>query len=199
MIPEWALTFISGGAGAFIAAWVGAYLGFRRSKKERALDRRVGWHESAIQSLAQYEEQLDPVKKEDLPMQIKVPAALWSELRDAESRARGALRVGDLYAEGRAQVKCSSALSMSVNVVSSQWLDISAEPMIPWAELSAKAYACADLRGSLQESLKVVLELDGIVARTLGPKYRKWRKIGLLKRMLDENVRKLRGAKPRAE
>src|ERR1035437_1305730 len=109
MIPDSALTFISGSAGAFIAAWVGAYLGFRRSKKERALDRRVGWHESAIQSLAQYEEQLerlhgyslnvlvvqrardepgsvDPVKKEDLPMQIKVPAALWSELRDAESR-----------------------------------------------------------------------------------------------------------------
>lgn len=210
MIPDWALTFISGSAGAFIAAWVGAHLGFRRSKKERALDRRIEWHESTIQSIAKYEEQLerlndyfknelivqrpreklasaDPVKMEDFPVQIKAPAALWNELREAESRARGALRVGNLYVEGRTQVDCETAMSSSVNVVSSQWLDISAEPMIPWAQLGGKVYAVANLRGSLQESLKVILELDGILARILGAKYRKWLKIRLLKRMIAEN------------
>ena len=46
-------------AGAFLAAWLGAYLGFRRSRKERALDRRVGWYEMVIQTLAQYEGELE--------------------------------------------------------------------------------------------------------------------------------------------
>ncbi|EKD99143.1 MAG: hypothetical protein ACD_23C00110G0003 [uncultured bacterium] len=213
MIPDWALTFISSGAGAFVAAWFGAYVGFRRGKKERALDRRIGWHESAIQSLAQYEEQLkrlsgyfqnvlitqgrqeilasgDPNKKVDFPTHIRAPEVLWNDLREAECRARSALQVSDLYAEGRAQVECEMALSNSVNVVSGQWLDVSAEPMIPWNQLSLKASASANLRHSLQESFKLILELDGILARTLGPKYRKWKKIRIIKREIAENARK---------
>jgi len=213
MIPDWISTFASGAAGAFIAAWVGAYLGFRRSKRERALDRRIGWHESTIQSLAQYEEQLerlhgyfrnvlivqrprddsnsiDPANKIEFPTHIKVPATIWSDLRDAESSARSALRVGDIYAEGRAKVDCAVALSNSVNTVSGQWLDMSTEPLIPWAELARKVTASADLRRSLQDSLTIVLELDGILGRILGAKYRKWQQIRILKRLIAENERK---------
>ncbi len=209
MVPAWVITFISGAVGAFVAAWAGAYLGFRRSKKERALDRRVGWHEVAIQSLAQYEERLErlrahalnvlvvqgvdnrpadaaPPRPEDIPRLIKAPAILWTELAEAESRARAALRLGDLYTDGRTQLDCSVALTRSVNMVSGQWMDINPEPAIPWADLQVKAMAAATVRRSLQDSLRLVLELDGILATILGPKYRKRRALRQIERLRAE-------------
>ena len=62
-MPTWLASFSSASAGAFFAAWAGAQLGFRRVKKERALERRIGWHEETIQALAKYEEKLDRVHK----------------------------------------------------------------------------------------------------------------------------------------
>jgi hypothetical protein len=204
------LSFVTGAVGAFIAAWAGAYVGFRRGRKERALDRKLAWHEGAIQSLAQYEEQLErlrshalnflviqpsrdpsrpkpaPRAEDVVPSLFKAPAPLWIALQEAEGRARAALRLGDLYTEGRAQLDCSVALSSSVNMVASHWMDISAEPQVPWADLQVKASAAANVRRSLQESLKLVLELDGILARLLGPRYRQWRTLRQLKRLNAE-------------
>jgi hypothetical protein len=65
-------------------------------------------------------------------------------------------------------------------------MDISAEPQVPWADLQVKASAAANVRRSLQESLKLVLELDGILARLLGPRYRQWRTLRQLKRLNAE-------------
>ena len=133
-------TFLSGALGAFIAAWAGAYIGFRRGRKERALDRRIAWHEQAIHSLAEYEEQLErlrghsmnalviqrtkhrpndapPPSAEELPRLIQAPNSLWSALGAAEGHARAALRLGDLYTYGRTKVECSVALTNTVNMV----------------------------------------------------------------------------------
>jgi hypothetical protein len=189
-------TLISGAVGAFVAAWAGAYIGFRRGKKERALDRRISWHEEAIQSLALYEERLERLhnhalnvlviqpKKEPSPgasqpdnlpsVRIRAPALLWLELAEAEARARAALRLADPYTEGRTQLDCSVALSQTVNMVAKQWTDIGPEPAIPWADLRLCATASGTLRRGLQDSLKVVLELDGVLASLLGPRYRRW-------------------------
>jgi hypothetical protein len=116
MVPAWLITLASGALGAFVAAWAGAYVGFRRGKKERALDRRIGWHEAAIQGLAQYEESLErlrghalnvlvvqrtknrpanaaPPRAEDMPRTIKAPATLWTELAASENRARALRRL----------------------------------------------------------------------------------------------------------
>lgn len=191
-------TLLSGAAGAFMAAWAGAYIGFRRGKKERALDRRVAWHEEAVQSLALYEERLERLHNHarnvllvqprgssfsipgdpnsaGVPPRVKAPAVLWKELGDAEARARASLRLADLYTEGRTQLDCSVALSQSINMVAKQWTDISPEPAVPWADLPICAMGAGHLRRSLQDSLKVVLELDGFVASVLGPRYQRWR------------------------
>lgn len=202
------VSLISGAAGAFIAAWAGAYVGFRRGKKERALDRRITWHEGAIQSLAQYEEQLERLRTHalnflvvqrsattpsapagasgEVPKLFKAPAALWAALQEAETKARAALRLGDLYAQGRTQLDCSVALSHSVNMVASYWMDVSPEPQIPWTELQTKAMAAANVRRSLQESLKLVLELDGFLAAVLGATYRRRRALREIERLRGE-------------
>ena len=57
-MPNWLASLLRAAAGAFLAAWAGAQLGFRRVKKERALERRIGWYEETIWALAEYEEQL---------------------------------------------------------------------------------------------------------------------------------------------
>ncbi len=202
-----AFSLITGAVGAFIAAWAGAYVGFRRGKKERALDRSVTWHEEAIQSIAQYEEQLERLRAHawnavvvgpsttqgqptseptDLPKLVKAPAKLWTGLQDTEGRARAALRLGDLYARGRTKVDCSVALSSSVNMVASHWMDVSPEPLIPWLEIQNKEMAAANVRRSIQGSLTLVLELDGMLARLLGPRYRTWRALRELKRIKAE-------------
>src|SRR5688500_27268 len=98
-MPEWLITLLSGAAGAFVAAWLGAQLGFRRNKKERALDRRIVWHEEAIQALAKYEEKLERLRRhalhvlviqrgreqsassesQDVPNLIQAPEELWTD------------------------------------------------------------------------------------------------------------------------
>lgn len=213
MALDWT-TFLSGGAGAFGAAWIGAYVGFRRSKKERALDRRIAWHEATIQSLAQYEEQLERIhahtmnfliaqrtnaaqkagksdENAEMPNRVRISAPLWKELRDIESKARGYLRLADLYTEGRTQSDCSVALTNTVNVVSSQWLDISDSPEIAWASVSNTAMFTATLRRKVQDSLRLVLELDGFIGHILGPKYRRWSKIRGLKKLQAEHQKEL--------
>ena len=202
-------TFLSGALGAFIAAWAGAYLGFRRTKKERALDRRIAWHDEAIQSLAQYEDRLEhlerharhvlviqaqqnrpqnapPPKPEDLPRTVKAPAPLWDELGTAEGRARAALRIADLYTEGRTRIDCSVALNNTVNMVLSQWIDIGPDPQIPWLELRTKALAVADLRRTIQESYIVILELSGFWASIRGPQYRQRRALREIEKLRTE-------------
>jgi hypothetical protein len=206
-------TLISGAVGAFVAAWAGAYIGFRRGKKERALDRRISWHEEAIKSVALYEERLERLHNHALnvliiqprsepssvsghldnlpPARIRAPAPLWHELAEAEARTRAALRLADLYTEGRSQLDCSAALSQTVNMVAKQWTDIGPEPAIPWADLRHCAIASGTLRRGLQDSLKVVLELDGILASLLGPRYRRWlalRRIEQLRTRITKNV-----------
>jgi len=179
------LKLLGAPVGAFVAAWAGAHLGFRRTKRERALDRRINWHEQTIQALARYEERLERLHSysrnelivqrlrsggssiqspDDLPKTIKVPRALWSELREAEEPARAALRLADPYTDLETQVACSTALAHTVNVVSSQWMDISPEPEIPWVELGMKAIRVGSVRLKIQDSLVRVLELDGVVA-----------------------------------
>jgi len=207
-MPPWLITLLSGAAGAFIAAWAGAYIGFRRSRRERALDRRVNWHEEAIQSLAQYEDRLERLRAHAMnvlviqrtrdgtpgtssaadapPTTIRAPVALWTDLAETERRARAALRLADLYTEGKTQLECSVALGNSVNMVTGQWIDISAEPMIPWANLQSKAFAAAGVRRSLQGSLTVALELDGTLAAVLGPRFRRWRTIRRLEKLQAE-------------
>jgi len=56
--------FVLGAAGAFLAAWFGTLFALRKGKKERALDRRISWHEEAIESLAAYEDQLETLRCE---------------------------------------------------------------------------------------------------------------------------------------
>lgn len=208
-MPAWLITLLSGAAGAFVAAWAGAQLGFRRTKKEKALDRRITWHEEAVQSLGEYEESLErlraysmnvlvvqrsrerstnapPPGPDDVPRTIKAPPSLWADLGETERRARAALRLADLYTNERTQVECSSALSNHVNMAARQWLDVSPEPEILWTDLQIKAFSTATIRQRIQESLRVVLELDGYVATLLGPKYRKWRTLRRLKELEAE-------------
>ncbi|GEM_PF-3342179 len=204
------LAFFTSAAGAFVAAWAGAYIGFRRGKRERALDRQLRWHEDAIQALAQYEEQLErlrghalntlvvhprgphstmtepPADPDDLPKTVRAPALLWEALAKAESQARALLRLGDLYPTLRVQVECSTALTSSVNMVASHWIDVSPEPVIRWTDLSLKATGSANLRRSLQESLRVLLEVDGLLSRVLGGRYRRWAALRAIKKLKAE-------------
>lgn len=182
-VPE-IMKSLGGPIGAFAAAWLGAHLGFRKTRKERGLDRVVRWHEDTIQALARYEEKLKRVHNYsrhvlivqrarhspigevsgELPRTIKVPERLWQELRDAEDAARAGLRLADTYTDLRTQLECSTALSSVVNVVSDQWFDISPEPEIPWLDVSGKVMRVALLRDVLQTSFKRTLELDGFLA-----------------------------------
>src|SRR5687768_10730084 len=102
MTTQELLKLLSGPAGAFAAAWLGAHLAFRKTRKERALDRKVAWHETTIQALARYEEQLERVRghimnelviqrvargqteRDPMPDKVRVPHALWQNLREAE-------------------------------------------------------------------------------------------------------------------
>ena len=120
--------------------------------------------------------------RSDLPRTFKVQGSLWSELSAAEERARATLRLGDLYTDLETQVACSTALSSVVNVVASQWVDISSEPEIAWIELQSKVISTGSLRLKIQESQKRVLELDGYVASVF-PKYGRWKTIRRIKRM----------------
>lgn len=105
---------------------------------------------------------------------------------EAERRARAALRLADLFTEGRTQLDCSVALNNSVNMVAGQWIDISVEPEIQWLDIQSKAFAAANVRRRLQESLKAVLELEGFWANVLGPRYRRWRALRRIKQLQAE-------------
>ena len=59
--------------------------------------------------------------------------------------------------------------------------------MVEWVQFSIKASASQSLRRELQESLIVILELDGLLANVLGSKYRKWKRIRILRQLLAEN------------
>jgi hypothetical protein len=176
------LKLLGGPVGAFAAAWLGAHLGFRKTRKERALDRTVEWHEKTIQALARYEEQLERVRghimnelviqrgargdteRDPLPDKVKVPQTLWQDLREAEAPARAALRLADMFTDLPIQVECSTALTSTVNVVFGQWIDLSPEPELPWTSLSNRSIWVGMLRRKLQGSLKNALELDGFWA-----------------------------------
>ena len=213
MTPQ-LLTLISGMVGAFAAAWFGAQLAFRRTRKERALDRRVDWHAQAVEALAEYEDALESlhrhsrnavlksqietaVKKiqgrpaealEDrpLPRKFRSKAAVWERVTEAEARARAALRTADVYTEGKTQLKCSTALRTSVNLVTGYWFDVSDEPEIPWAGLSGRIIQVEMLRRDIQESMRVVLELDGFLARVLGEGYRRKKRLRELDKLRKE-------------
>jgi hypothetical protein len=211
MLPAWLVTLLSGAAGAFVAAWSGAQLGFRRSKKERALDRRIAWHEESIQRLAEYEEALERLRSQalntlivegtrsnpsetglgpkNIPPIVKADAQLWEDLGGIERRARAALRLADLYAaEMKTRVDCSVALDNRINMVAKQWADLSPTPQIVWTDLSTSAQASASLRRSLQDSLKLVLELDGLLATVLGRGYRQRRDIRRIEKLQRETA-----------
>lgn len=204
------MKLLGGALGAFAAAWLGAHMAFRKTRKERGLDHVVKWHEDTIQALARYEEELkrlhgysrnvlvkqrvqnggEPMVPVELPRTIKVPKLLWQDLRAAEDSARAGLRLADIYTDLATQVKCSSALSSIVNIVSDQWHDLSPEPEITWAELSAKALWVASLRDTLQASFRRTLELDGFVA-SLSPAVARWL---LIRRIKKERERLARAA-----
>jgi hypothetical protein len=171
--------------GAFFAAWAGAILAFRRTKRERALDKKIAWHEQTIQALAKYEDRLDQLKSlkmnilvvkranaakaegvpvGDVPKTIRVPAALWLQMKDAEEVLRGHLRLAGLYTNEDAQIDCAQALRLTVNIYTGQWMDLSAEPEVPWVEWDLKADGTANLRSLIQRSLSELLELHGLVA-----------------------------------
>ena len=204
------LNLLAGAAGAFLAAWAGAYLGFRRSKKETARDRQIAWHEEVIQGLALFEEQLDRFRRHGtntviqatvsslkespsegsnigaLPNLFKPSPHMWESLGAAETRARAALRLGDIYLDGPLQVRCSVALDHQVNIVASHWLDVGVEPSIPWVDLTSKGMATAGVRRALQDSLRQIHEYDGLMARILGARYRRWRTLRRLKHTRKE-------------
>ena len=220
MIVNW-IGPLTGAVGAFFAAWLGAHLGFRRSRKERALERTIAWHEQTIQAIAAYEEQLERIRNYSLhvavvqptlaktsggektesswPTSIKVPAAMWKELREIENRARAGLRLADLYIEGRIAIDCSVALNNTINLVSSQWIDLGDEPTISQTSFSVKASFSAEVRRKLQESLKVVLEIDGFLASVLGDRYRKWLKMRRIEKIRRDFLREQEEAKKLTE
>jgi hypothetical protein len=70
-----------------------------------------------------------------------------------------------------------------VNMVAKQWLDVGPEPEIQWTDLQTRSFSTATTRRRIQESLKVVLELDGVIATLLGAKYRQWRTLRRLRQL----------------
>lgn len=197
-----AFTILAPIFGAFLAAWLGAHLGYRKTRKERALDRIVIWHEESIQSLARYEEALEEIHKHGLNALIikpknnerqnnpdeersiehtsdlsgsgffRPPENIWNQLGDIELRARSTLRLADLYAnDEKTKVFCSSTLTSGISLVSEQWIDLSPSPRIQHTSLVGKIATTKNTRLLLQESLRTVLELDGLPARLLGNWY----------------------------
>ena len=67
--------------------------------------------------------------------------------------------------------------------------DVRPEPEIQWADLPSRAISVAGTRRMLQESLRIILELDGLIAAVLGPRYRRWRLIRQLEKLQAEVVR----------
>jgi len=196
--------------GAFLAAWMGAALGFRRTRKERALTLRVAWHEAAITALAEYEEGLNALRNEalnaliiqragslpaqpepgqalpDLPRLFRPTPSQWAGVRTLEGAVRTKLRLGDVYTEGRTQIDCSVALSSGVNLVSSHWMDLGESPEIPWLNISSAANAAGRVRRALETSLRAFLEMEGFWGALLGPRYRRWRALKRLARIRKE-------------
>ena len=194
--PDFLLTTTVSAVGAFLAAWTGAKIGFRRTIHERALDRRVVWHEEAIQVLAQYEEKLQRLRavalhelvitKSDTVVanpsakhatepanDIRAPRDLWAEIRDTEARARAVLRLADVYTDLETAVLCDVGLGETVNLANGHWYDVGPEPMIPWAQLASRTLATQTLRQKIQMSLRLRLELDGVMFSWLGKRYRR--------------------------
>jgi hypothetical protein len=207
--PEIA-TSLAGPVAAFVAAWLGAHLAFRKTRKERALDRSVIWHVDTIEGLARYEEGLKRLHSysrnalvvqrvknarpdeafTDIPDVIRVPAPLWQDLRTAEESVRAKLRLADAFTDLRTAVECSNALSNLVNVVSDQWIDISPEPEVRWAGWAATAIRVGSLRDAIQQSYKRTLEVDGFVA-SISPSVSRFM---LLRRIKREQKRLARGS-----
>jgi hypothetical protein len=201
--------FLAAPIGAFLAAWLGAHLGFRKTRKERALDRSVAWHVDTIQALAKYEETLKrlhsysrnvlvvqrvknaaPIEGQlEMPETIRIPERLWQDLREAEEPVRAALRLADAYTDLRTQVACSTALSTIVNVVSDQWFDLSPDPEVAWAGWSGNAIRIASLRNTLLASYKQSLQLDGFLA-SISPTFARRM---LVRRIKQEQRRLARG------
>jgi hypothetical protein len=210
---------VLGGTGAFLAAWFGAHLGFRRSRKERALDRTIGWHEQTIESLARYEEQLERLRKYSIqsflsrPLPEKstdgkkglgethvvVPEAMWLDLTDAEEKVRALLRLADLYTPEGLAIKCSVALSNTVNIVVNHLVHVRAEPTVAESAFFVKSRFTEELRKELQESLKVTLEIDGALAGLLGSRYRKWLKMRRIEKLRRDFRREQEASKARLE
>jgi hypothetical protein len=198
--------FLAAPIGAFVAAWLGAHLGFRKTRKERALDRSVAWHVDTIQALARYEEKLKKLHsysrnvlvvqrvqnaaqveaQVEVPRTIRIPERLWQDLQEAEEPVRAALRLADAYTDLRTQVECSTALSTIVNVVSDQWFDLSPEPEVAWAGWSGNAIRIGSLRDTLLQSYKKSLQLDGFLA-SISPEVARW----MLERRIKHEQKRL--------
>jgi hypothetical protein len=117
-----------------------------------------------------------------------------ADVSKAEARARAALRLADVYVPDlRLQVECSTALTNAVNLVgSSLFMRLEGSPGIPWADLSGRAIRVGTIRRKIQESLSVILELEGLFAALLGSRYRSWlmrRRIDALRAALDKEAR----------
>ena len=205
------LTVLASVLGAFMAAWVGAYFGFRRTKRERALDRRVAWHERAVDSLVEYENALEHLHrdsrnallvrhrseegsgpktreeaKESLSRTFRPEPTVWKQVAGAEQKVRSALRWADMYTEGMVRIRCSAALAGTVDLVSGHWFDVSESPEIPWVDLKSRIFQVGDLRRALQQSLRIALELDGWYASIRGEEYRRKRELEELEKIKEK-------------
>ena len=108
-------------------------------------------------------------------------------MKSSTTPVRAALRLADAYLDDLpTQVECSTALANTVNVVASQWLDISRNPEIAWIPIANRAIWVKSLRQKLQVSLRRVLALDSFLAR-VSP----WLASRLLLRRIREEQRKL--------
>jgi hypothetical protein len=79
----------------------------------------------------------------------------------------------------------------------SRFIALEGSPGIPWADLQSRTFQVGLLRRKLQESLTVILELDGAAAAFLGSRYRSWRmrrRIDKLRATLDKQAGTARAA-----
>jgi len=220
---EWIQLFLPGVVaiiGAFAAAWFGARIGFRRSVRERAFDRRLEWHEEVVASLAAYDEVLgrlrnnylnELVVKEaarrgsgpqpknaprDLPKSFRPKAEVWSEVVQTEASLRRSLHLFGLYTDGDAKDGCSSILDRTATLAAGQWFDLGPAPEIPWADIPVRRSALAQTRRILEEEIRAVLEYDSWLLRKW-PWLRRRREIARLKKKLRNLKKASEAAAPR--
>jgi len=196
--------------GGFAAAMWGARVGFARTRRERAFDRRVSWYEEVIEASAVYEEPLAHLRRDylnklvvrrekespnssgvthkerdgevHLPKRFRPEPGFWTRVVEAEADLRRALRLHDLHTTGDAGDECAHVLNTVATLAVGQWFDLGPAPELSWTDIPSRQSRLSQMRRALESELREILRYSSWLQRT----FPKWAQRREVRRLVQE-------------